>query len=180
VAPVLAGEAFALHVNLEIEALLLDALARSEMSERQAAERSVERALGLAEPHGHVWIVLTIPGVGDLLRAHPLHRTAHAAFLKTLLDQLAGIEPASDGADELPEPLSERELAVMRFLPTNLSAAEIGSEAVRVGAHRQDAHAQALREARRAHAGRRGSARPGAGPVGAGAARLIHTFIRIV
>jgi LuxR family transcriptional regulator, maltose regulon positive regulatory protein len=128
VAPVLAGEAFVLHVNLEIEALLLDALARTEMREREGAERSVERALGLGEPHGHVWIVLTIPGAGELLRDHPVHGTAHAAYLKSLLDQLAGVEPAGDGADELPEPLSERELAVMRFLPTNLSAAEIGSE----------------------------------------------------
>jgi LuxR family transcriptional regulator, maltose regulon positive regulatory protein len=128
VAPVLAGEAFAPHVNLEIEALLLDALSRTEMGERPAAERSVERALELGEPHGHVWIVLTVPNVRDVLQRHPLHNTAHAAYLKTLLDQLAGIEPATDAADELPEPLSERELAVMRFLPTNLSASEIGNE----------------------------------------------------
>jgi LuxR family maltose regulon positive regulatory protein len=30
--------------------------------------------------------------------------------------------------DALADPLSERELAVLRFLPTNLSAAEIGAE----------------------------------------------------
>jgi LuxR family transcriptional regulator, maltose regulon positive regulatory protein len=128
VAPVLAGEAFTLHVNLEIEALLLDALARTRLGVPEAAERSVERALELGEPDGHVWIVLTVPGAGDLLRAHPLHRTAHAAYLKALLDQLAGAEPAPEAADDLPERLSERELAVLRFLPTNLSAAEIGSE----------------------------------------------------
>jgi LuxR family maltose regulon positive regulatory protein len=128
VAPVLAGEAFTLHVNLEIEALLLDALARTRVGDVGAAERSVERALGLAEPHGHVWIFLTIPDASEILTAHPSHRTAHGAFLKALLDQLAGVEPATEAGDELPEPLSERELAVMRFLPTNLSAAEIGNE----------------------------------------------------
>jgi LuxR family maltose regulon positive regulatory protein len=41
-------------------------------------------------------------------------------------DHLAGAEPTAPEA--LPEPLSERELAVLRFLPTNLSAAEIGNE----------------------------------------------------
>ena len=36
---------------------------------------------------------------------------------------------ASAGAEEAPaEALSERELAVLRFLPTNLSASEIGGE----------------------------------------------------
>ena len=128
VGPVLAGEAFALHVNLEIDALLIDALARTELGDRQAAERSVERALGLAEPHGLVWIVLTIPGAKELLEAHPVHRTAHGAHLKALLDQLGGAAPTPEAVDDLQEPLSERELAVLRFLPTNLSAAGIGNE----------------------------------------------------
>jgi LuxR family transcriptional regulator, maltose regulon positive regulatory protein len=126
VAPVLAGTAFALHVNLEIEAHILDALARARLGELGAVERSVERALALGEPQGRVWIWLTVPGARALLERHPGHRTQHAAYLKELLDHLAGFERPA--AAELPEPLSERELAVLRFLPTNLSAAEIGSE----------------------------------------------------
>jgi LuxR family maltose regulon positive regulatory protein len=125
---VLAGTAFALHVNVEIEAHLLDALARSRLDGAEAAERSVERAHELGEPQGRVWIVLTVPGARELLEAHPVHRTRHAAYLKQLLDQLAGDEPADAPRVELSEPLRERELAVLRFLPTNLSAAEIGSE----------------------------------------------------
>jgi LuxR family maltose regulon positive regulatory protein len=125
---VISGDAFAVHVNLVINALLIDALARTELGDRQAAERSVERALGLAEPHGLVWIVLTVPGAKELLEAHPAHRTAHGAHLKTLLDQLGGLEPVPEAGDDLQEPLSERELSVLRFLPTNLSAAEIGNE----------------------------------------------------
>jgi LuxR family maltose regulon positive regulatory protein len=46
--------------------------------------------------------------------------------VRQLLDQLAGAEPETP--HELEEPLRERELAVLRFLPTNLSAAEIGGE----------------------------------------------------
>ena len=128
VAPVLAGTAFAFHPNQQIEALLLDALARTQLGEREAAERSVERALDLSEPGGHVWIVLTVPGVRELLAAHPAHRTAHAAHLRALRDQLEGTEPARAAPRELADPLNERELTVLRFLPTNLSATEIGNE----------------------------------------------------
>jgi LuxR family maltose regulon positive regulatory protein len=145
VAPVLAGAAFAYHVNLELEALLLDGLARMRLGEGEAAERSVERALEIAEPQGRVWIVLTVPGVTELLAGHPLHRTAHAAHLKALLDHLAGVEPAAavDAPARLPDPLSERELAVLRFLPTNLSAGEIAGE-VLLSVHTVKTHMRKL------------------------------------
>jgi len=126
VAPAVAGEAFAFHTNQEIEALLLDAHARTRLGEREAAERSVERALDLAEPQGLAWIFMTVPDARDLLAAHPAHATGHAAFLKALRDQLEG--GAASPASELADPLNERELTVLRFLPSNLSAAEIGSE----------------------------------------------------
>jgi LuxR family transcriptional regulator, maltose regulon positive regulatory protein len=130
VAPVLAGDAFVFHVNVEIEAALVDALARRALGDEAAAEAGVERALALTEREGRLWVVLTVPGARDLLAAHPAHRTAHAAQLRLLLDHLSGVEPAAAaGAGEPPaEELSERELAVLRFLPTNLSANEIGSE----------------------------------------------------
>ena len=130
VAPVLAGEVFALHVNLVIESLLLDGIARRALGDNDAAEASVERALELAEPHGRVWIFLAVPGVRELLEAQPVHRTAHAAHLTTLLDQLAGSEPAAhrEAVAQPHEALSERELAVLRFLSTNLTAGEIGKE----------------------------------------------------
>jgi LuxR family maltose regulon positive regulatory protein len=123
VAPALAGTAFAFHTNQEIEALLLDAVARTRLGDPGAAERSVERALDLAEPQGHVWIWLTVPGARERLAAHPSHRTAHTAHLAALRDHLAGVEPRA-----LPEPLNERELTMLGFLPTTLSAAEIGAE----------------------------------------------------
>jgi LuxR family maltose regulon positive regulatory protein len=72
--------------------------------------------------------VLTVPGARELLEAHPPHRTAHAAHLKALLDQLAGAEPSVEAPADLREPLSERELAVLRFLPTNLTAPEMAGE----------------------------------------------------
>jgi LuxR family transcriptional regulator, maltose regulon positive regulatory protein len=122
VAPVIAGEAFVYHPVFEIEACLLDAVARHTLGEEDAAERSLERALALGEPQGRAYMFFTIPGVDEALARHPLHRTAHAAHLKRLRDGLG--TPTRSVA----EPLSERELAVLRFLPTNLSAAEIGNE----------------------------------------------------
>jgi LuxR family maltose regulon positive regulatory protein len=128
VEPVLAGRAFAFHTNQVIEALLIDALARTTIGEREAAERSIERALDLAEPQGHVWIWLTVAGARKLLAEHPPHRTAHAAYLRALLDHLDGAGPARVDPEALADPLNERELTVLRFLPTNLSAPEIGAE----------------------------------------------------
>lgn len=128
-APVHTGAAAAIHVNFKIEAWLLDALAHRALGDRAAAERSTENALALAEPDGRCGMVLTIPGVQELLRDHPVHRTAHASHLQLLCDLLAGVEPESAGTPTtLEDPLKERELAVLRFLSTNLTAAEIGNE----------------------------------------------------
>jgi LuxR family transcriptional regulator, maltose regulon positive regulatory protein len=62
-----------------------------------------------------------------MLAKHPPHRTEHAAYLRMLLDHLAGAGTTRE-PEALADPLNERELTVLRFLPTNLSASEIGGE----------------------------------------------------
>jgi LuxR family maltose regulon positive regulatory protein len=128
VAPVVAGTALAVHPNRIIEGFLLDGAARLRLGDRPGAERSCERALALAEPQGRAWIFVAVPEAAELLASHPMHRTAHAAHLRRLLDLMGGGAPEADAPVELLDPLSERELAVLRFLPTNLSASEIGGE----------------------------------------------------
>jgi LuxR family maltose regulon positive regulatory protein len=129
VAPVVSGEAHARHTNFMIEATVLQALAHRALGHQDAAEESTERALALSERNGNVGMILTIAGAGELFRDHPTHRTTHGAHLQLLRDLLAGIEPEPAApASELDEPLKERELAVLRFLSTNLTAAEIGDE----------------------------------------------------
>ena len=125
VAPVLAGNAFVYLPPFEMEACLLDAVARYRLGQEDAAERSLERALALGEPQGRAFMFFTIPGVAEALERHPVHRTAHAAHLTRLRNGLGGTATAAAAPVE---PLSERELAVLRFLPTNLSASEIGKE----------------------------------------------------
>jgi LuxR family maltose regulon positive regulatory protein len=129
VEPVHEGNAPVFHVNFAFEAWLLDALARRSLGQREGAEESVEKALALSESDGRVGMVLTVPGVADLLREHPTHRTAHGAHLRFICDVLSGAEPEPvETPATLQEPLKERELAVLRFLATNLTAAEIGEE----------------------------------------------------
>jgi LuxR family maltose regulon positive regulatory protein len=109
-----------------IHALLLDAVARDHLGDPGAAEASLERALGLAEPEGVILPFLVVE-IGDLLERHRGHRTAHAALLAEILDVRAGSSSVAD-ARALLEPLSDAELRVLRYLPSNLRAPEIAAE----------------------------------------------------
>jgi LuxR family maltose regulon positive regulatory protein len=111
-----------------IEALLYDAAGRDELGEARAAEASLERALELAEPQGII-LPFALAPVRGLLEGHRQHRTAHVSLLSDILDVLAG-SSASPRSDATPprEELSEAELRVVRYLPSNLKAPEIASE----------------------------------------------------
>ncbi len=127
-APVLDGSLPSQPLLL-VEASLVDAVAHDHLGERRQAEASVERALELAEPNGLIWPFVTTP-VRDLLERHPRHGTAHGSLLKEILGVIAGT-PASRPAGEataLDEELTDSELRVLRYLPSNLSAPDIGRE----------------------------------------------------
>ena len=130
-APVLDGSAPALsHRWARVEALLLNAVARDRLGDVRAAEESLEAALDLAEPEGLILPFLLWPS-RELLERHPRHRTAHATFISTILDAVAGrAAPGRGAADPLRDELSEAELRVVRYLPSNLTASEIASELV--------------------------------------------------
>ncbi|MEZ0365141.1 LuxR C-terminal-related transcriptional regulator [Mycobacterium sp. pUA109] len=129
VAPVLAGAVPVIRNFTVIMSLILDALAHDQLGDPQAARSDIERALDLAEPDSLVLPFLMIPAL-DLLERHQRHRTAHAALLQDILDVLAGssLPERSDEPTPLVEGLSEGELRVLRYLPSNLSAPEIGNE----------------------------------------------------
>ncbi len=130
-APVLDGSAPALHPRwAQLEALLLEATARDRLGDRRAAEESLEAALDLAEPEGLILPFLLWPN-RELLERHPKHRTAHSTLISTILDTLEGhAAPQRGPAAPLRDELSEAELRVVRFLPSNMTAAEIASELV--------------------------------------------------
>ncbi|MGH3219881.1 MAG: LuxR C-terminal-related transcriptional regulator [Streptosporangiaceae bacterium] len=66
----------------------------------------------------------------DLLERHARHGTAHAALIADILSLLAGRRPAPPAAGLRPplEPLSDSEIRLLRYLPTNLSGPEIARE----------------------------------------------------
>ena len=92
-------------------------------------EADIERALDLAEPTAHIFSFVLTPA-RELLERHPRHRTTHAALLADVLDVLDGSAPSVRTAERstLQTDLSESELRVLRYLPSNLSAPEIASE----------------------------------------------------
>ena len=107
---------------------LLEAVARDALGDAQTAEASIERALELAEQDGTI-LPFTLVPVRPLLERYPRHRTAHAALLTAILDVMDGVAPERKRAPiPLREELSEAELRVLRFLPSNLKATEIASE----------------------------------------------------
>ena len=69
-------------VPIRAEAWVLDALALDALAEHEAAARSLDRALDLAEPVGLRRIVVTHgSAIGPLLRRQVRHGTAHPAIV---------------------------------------------------------------------------------------------------
>jgi LuxR family transcriptional regulator, maltose regulon positive regulatory protein len=124
--PVLERSAPAFHPGTMIEALLLHAAAREELGDRGAAADSLERALALAEPEG-ILLPFALVDVRELLERHGGHRTAHSSLRATILDMLAGASPPPE-VEPLRDALSDAELRVLRYLPSNLRATEIAAE----------------------------------------------------
>jgi LuxR family transcriptional regulator, maltose regulon positive regulatory protein len=92
-APVLDGSAPVISRNLQVQAFLLEAIARDALGDPVTAERALERALDLAEPEGALFPFLVHPAPG-LLERHARHGTAHAALLAETRGLLAGRTPA--------------------------------------------------------------------------------------
>jgi LuxR family transcriptional regulator, maltose regulon positive regulatory protein len=113
-----------------VEALLLTAKARDSLGDRRVAEESLEEALDIAEPEGLI-LPFMLWSTNQLLERHPRHRTAHPTLISTILDTVAGRGvPPGGKAAPLRDDLSEAELRVARYLPSNLTASEIASELV--------------------------------------------------
>jgi LuxR family transcriptional regulator, maltose regulon positive regulatory protein len=129
IAPIVDGALDVRAPLFEIQALLLEAIARDALRDPVAASRALERALDLAEPDGLLAMFLIYPAP-DLLKRQARLGTPHASLISEILNLLAGQTPAarSEEVEPLREPLSESELRVLRYLPTNLRAPEIAAE----------------------------------------------------
>jgi LuxR family maltose regulon positive regulatory protein len=114
-------------LSSRLEAGLLDArIARALGDQRRAAE-TLERVLELAEPHGFRR-VFTATGDRELLADHLESGTAYWSMVTALVEQSPGQtgEPYPAGAGG--EPMTEREVTVLRYLQSMLSNEEIASK----------------------------------------------------
>jgi LuxR family transcriptional regulator, maltose regulon positive regulatory protein len=128
-APVLDGSVLLIWPAALIQPFLLEAIARDTLGDSIAAEAALERSLDLAEPDGVLLWFLLHP-VPDLLERYTGHRSAHASLVADIQSLLAGTRPAPPDVEfRAPlDPLSDSELRVLRYLPTNLTAPEIARE----------------------------------------------------
>ena len=124
-APLLDGSAPVLPRVWDAHAFLLEAIIRDALGDPAASGRALEGALDLAEPDGAIWAFLLHP-MPALLKRHAGHGTAHAALIAEILSLLAGRTPA--GREPPLEPVSDSEMRVLRYLPTNMTAPEIARE----------------------------------------------------
>ena len=111
-----------------IEILVVQALSNEARGNRPAALASLDEALTLAEPEGYVRLFLDegLP-MTALLRAVAEHGVAHG-YARRLLAS-AGPPPGSGRVQQgLVEPLSERELHVLRLLRAELDGPDIARQ----------------------------------------------------
>jgi LuxR family maltose regulon positive regulatory protein len=111
-----------------IEILAQQALAYHAQGEVPAALASLERALTLAEPEGYVRLFVDEgEPMAELLQAAAKQGIA-GNYVGRLLAAFEGAAGSTTAAQPLPDPLSERELDVLKLLATELSGPEIASE----------------------------------------------------
>ena len=113
-----------------IEILVLQALAHQARGDIPAALASLQRAVTLAEPEGYVRIFVDEgPPMASLLRA-AAKQGITPSYVRRLLAAVSKTEDSTPVSQGLIEPLSERELDVLRLLGTDLGGPDIARELV--------------------------------------------------
>jgi LuxR family maltose regulon positive regulatory protein len=108
-----------------IEILVLQALAHQTRGDIPTAVASLQRALTLAEPEGYVRIFADEgPPMASLLRAVAKQRIARN-YVHRLLAAITKTQDSTPANNGLIEPLSARELDVLRLLGTDLDGPDI-------------------------------------------------------
>jgi LuxR family maltose regulon positive regulatory protein len=117
-------------LSVRLEAGLLDALTARQLGDDRRAARMLERVLQLAEPEGFRRVFTRAePPARDLLAGHLDSGTAYWPTLSELV-----AVSAEAGGRETPvsstlgEPLTDRELTILRYLQSILSNVEIATE----------------------------------------------------
>jgi LuxR family maltose regulon positive regulatory protein len=111
--------------------LVLQALGQQVRGDVPAALVPLGQALTLAEPEGYARVFLDEEPLVAALLAAAAQRGIATDYVRRLLAAGRGTEPArSSGAERLIEPLSGREVDVLRLLATDLGGPDIARQLV--------------------------------------------------
>jgi LuxR family maltose regulon positive regulatory protein len=138
-----------------IEILVVQALARHARGDTSGAMASLDRAVALAEPEGYVRVFIDEgPRMAALLKLAAKRRNAPSYMRRLLAAVVTAEGQQPTGGQPLIEPLSERELEVVRLLGSDLSGPDIARELVvslsTVRTHTQNIYAKLGVNSRRA------------------------------
>jgi LuxR family maltose regulon positive regulatory protein len=112
-----------------IQSLLLEAITRDAFGDGVAVEQSLRHALDLAQ-HDRVLLPFLVHPVPTLLERHAGRLPAHADLIAEIFNLPGGndaLSPVSRSTSRR-EPLTQSEVRVLRYLPTDLSTREIADE----------------------------------------------------
>jgi LuxR family maltose regulon positive regulatory protein len=119
------------RMGSEVKLLVLRALALQVQGDLDGALSALEQALSLAEPEGYVRTFLDEGEPMAWLLRHALSEGIAPNYAARLLADFGEEAPlASPAMDALVEPLTEREIEVLRLIVAGLSNAEIAEELV--------------------------------------------------
>jgi LuxR family maltose regulon positive regulatory protein len=111
-----------------VEILTLQALAHQMQGNIPAALAALERAMTLAEPEGYVRLFVDEGNPMALLLKEAAKQEIAPGYVRQLLSALGKSQDRAPANRQLVEPLSERELEVLRLLTTDLSGPQIAYE----------------------------------------------------
>ncbi|MFL6074352.1 MAG: LuxR C-terminal-related transcriptional regulator [Mycobacteriales bacterium] len=127
--PVLALPAPAAPLDVLVYAWLTAAVAHRRLRAAGRVEECLDRALRLAAPEDLIGVfVAGGPEVRGLLIGHTSASGEHAAFRHRLLAAFEQRATAVRAVEQPLEPLTDRELTVLRYLPTLMGTGEIAAD----------------------------------------------------